>query len=98
MKYKWVSFLSKLAFICNLCFLLGLVIMRTHNFIPYQAVNGTVVILGTFGSIIINVILQSCLLVLRVTKKDVPVKAWLRIVNVAVFAIQIIFYFFLPGN
>ncbi len=98
MKNKWVSFLSKLAFICNLCFLFGLVILNTRNFINNQPVEGTIVILGTFGALLINSILQLCLLFLRITKKDIPVAAWLRIFNVAVFAIQIIRYFLMPGN
>lgn len=71
--------------------------MRTHNFIPYQAVNGTIVILA-FGAFFVNLILQTCLLVLRVAKKDIPVGAWLRVFNVAMFAVQIIFFFYLPGN
>jgi hypothetical protein len=96
MKNKWVSFLSKVAFICNLCFLLGIVITNTQNFITNQALDGTVVILGTFGSLLVNMVLQACLLVLRLAKKDIPVSVWLRVFNVAIFAVEIVRYFFLP--
>ncbi len=98
MKNKWVSFLSKVAFICNLCFLMGLVIMYTHFFIANQAINSTVVVLGTFVSLFLTVILQVCLLVLRVGKKDIPVKPWLRIANVSVFGVQLVYYFLTSGR
>jgi hypothetical protein len=97
-KNKWVAFLSKVAFICNLCFLLGIVIRYTHDFIGNQTLKGTVVILGTFASLLFNCILQAGMLLLRAGKKEIPVSPWLRVFNVVVFALQVIFYFLLPGD
>lgn len=75
-----------------------MIIQRTHDFISNQTITGTVVILGMFVSLFLNVILQVALLVLRVAKKDVPVKAWLRIVNATVFAVQLVYFFLTQGN
>ncbi len=72
--------------------------MHTHDFISFQALKSTVVILGTLVSLLVNVILQIWLLVLRVSKKEVQVKPWLRVTNVAIFAVQLIYYFLVPGN
>lgn len=65
---------------------LGGLIAGWHNIV------GTIVILG-FISLLVNVVLQTILLVLRVKSKTIGIKAWIRIFNVAIFAVQIVYYF-----
>jgi len=97
MKYNWLAFLSRLAFICNLCFLVMFIIHFTHNFLAsFGNIIGTIVILG-FVSLIINLVLQAILTVRRIQKKNIPIRAWIRIFNLAVFVLQVWYYFSLPG-
>jgi len=97
MKYNWLAFLSRLAFICNLCFLISFIIHYTGNFLAkFPRIIGTIVILAVV-SLIINLILQVILTVLRIQKKQIPVHAWVRIFNLAVFVIQIWYTFLLQG-
>jgi hypothetical protein len=98
MKNKWLSFVSRVALICNLCSLFIIVIHYTGDFIAgYHAVESTIVVLG-FLSVVLNIILQLILFIRRITKKEIPVQAWLRIFNVAVFTVQILYYFIIPGR
>ena len=98
MKYNWLAFLSRLAFICNLCFLIVFIIHFTGNFLAnWHNIIGTIVILG-FVSLVINLVLQAILSILRIQKKGIPVQAWVRIFNLAVFVLQLLYFFSLPGT
>jgi hypothetical protein len=95
MQYKWLSFLSKVAFICNLLFLLCFVILYTHNFITNKNLQSFIIILGWFVSFFINLIVNITELLLLFNRKISPVKNWLRTFNFVIFIIQVIDYFFL---
>ncbi len=96
--YKWLSFFSRIALICNLCFLCMMFVHYTYDFLAgLHGIESTVVVLGVL-SFIVNIILQACLFIFRAVKKDISIKPWLRIFNVAMFALQIIYYFIIPGK
>lgn len=98
MKYKWLSFLSQVAAICNVCSLFMIFASRWVNTITnYQAIDGTIIILG-FLAFFLNIVLQAILFVFRVTKKEIPVAPWLRIFNIAVLGLQLIYYFVVLGK
>jgi hypothetical protein len=63
----------------------------------YQAIDGTIIILGLLA-FFLNIVLQVILFVLRATKKDIPVAAWLRIFNMAALIVQLVYYFLVLGN
>ena len=74
-----------------------LIIHFTHNFLEgWHHIISTVVILG-FVSLLINFVLQVILTVLRIQKKNIPLQAWVRIFNLAVFVLQLWYTFLLPG-
>lgn len=98
MKYNWLAFLSRLAFICNLCFLVIFITQLTYNFLAsWHNIIGTIAILG-FSSLIISAILQAILAVRRITNKPIPVKAWLRIANLVFFIMELWYFFYLQGR
>jgi len=85
-----LRFLSRVAFICNLCFLLVSFSQWLPQF-PDNALTSDVVVLGWLVSISVNIFVNLILLVLfligRVRKTGIPV--WLMIVNFLFFALQL---------
>lgn len=97
-KYGWLSFLAKVAFICNVCSVFMIFASRWMNAVTtIQVIQRTIVILGVLA-IFVNLILQAIFFIFRVTKKEIPVAAWLRIFNLAALGIQLVAYFIIPGK
>jgi hypothetical protein len=90
---RWVSFLSRVALVCNLFFVFT-VVLHFSNFLQDQAMVSTIVIIGYALSVFVfnplaNV---SCLVLLLFRKKlfDVVPK-WLVITNFIFLFLQIIY-------
>lgn len=85
-----LRFLSRVAFICNICFLLVSFSQWLPQF-PDNALTSDVIVLGWLVSMVINLIVNTVLLILflagRLRKTGIP--AWLLVVNFLFFAIQI---------
>ena len=83
--------LSRVAFICNVCFVLASVIQRVPH-PPEGAAVSLVIVLGFLLSIVVNgvvtVWLGAFLITRRWKRVDVPV--WLMVVNFLFFVLQII--------
>ncbi len=77
-----LSFLSRVAFICNICLLLALV-MRYYSFIPSLDLQSTVLVAGLVLSFVINVLVNLAYGVLLVKKRSVGtfVPIWLATIN-----------------
>jgi hypothetical protein len=97
-----VRIFSKIAIICNVCFLLSL-LFRILNFNASNATNGSVVaplpwlqntliILG-YGAIFLNIIFFSFYLFLLVFKQQIMVGRWILIFNLMVFILQLVYFF-----
>src|SRR5215216_1857453 len=90
---RWLSFLCKLAFVCNFFFLLT-VALHFNSFLEDQAVISTIVIIGYFLSVFIFTPLANvlCLAVLVIRKRlfDVVPK-WLVITNFVFLLLQILY-------
>ena len=85
-----LRFLSRVAFICNCCFLL----MSFSQWLPHfpdSALTNDILILGWMVSFMINIVVSMVLLILlligRLRKVGIP--AWLLIVNFLFFAVQL---------
>jgi hypothetical protein len=81
--------LSRVAFICNICFLLSaFVLWLPHP--PEGNILSTVIILGYFMAILINVLLNLSLIILYIVGKlSAPViPVWLLVVNFIFFIAQ----------
>ena len=84
-----IRFLSKLAFICNLCFLLSL---GMHYFPGFK--NGplasTIIITGNLLSFLVNFIALAAYLMRIIQRKPLLIPLWLTIANAAFFIFEII--------
>ncbi len=84
--------LSRVAFICNICFLLTAFVQWLPN-PPEGNLVATIIVLGYFMAIVINVLLNLSLIVLfalgKLTLPRIPI--WLLIVNFLFFILQAIF-------
>lgn len=96
-----MRFFSKITFLCNLCFLIFVVMNELEKnpetlgsrdaIIPLPAVEGTLAILG-LASVLINIVFSLTCLVFVIVKKPVPVAKWLVRINILFLILQF-FYF-----
>lgn len=96
-----MRFFSKIAFICNLCFITFVVLNQLEKnpdrlgskdaIIPLPAVEGTLAILG-ITSVIINFIFAVICLLFFILRKQIPVAKWLVWVNLLFLILQFIYF------
>jgi hypothetical protein len=88
---RFLKFINRVAFICNICFLLMFVLKQIQGIDKYQTLVGTLVVLG-FGAIIVNAIalLISLIAVVLGKKNQLPMSIFL--LNVVFFLLQIFFF------
>lgn len=92
---RWLLFLSRLAFISGIFFLLT-VSLQITNWSQDAAITSTIVIIGYFLSIIILPVVNLCyLIVLMVRKNLYPVPLWLGLMNLLFLFLQIFYIFYL---
>jgi len=73
-----IRFFSKLAFICNLCFLIALIVQKTP--LPMEGeITATVILIGYLFAGVINLVVNMICLVLFFSKKLKPycIQSWL---------------------
>ncbi|HEV9036917.1 MAG TPA: hypothetical protein VGQ51_09860 [Puia sp.] len=89
-----LRFFSRVAFICNICFLVVLVASnrRWLNSLPDNEIISDMIVLGYLVSAVLNLLVNSALILLlligRLRRAGVPV--WLLIVNFVFFIVQIL--------
>jgi hypothetical protein len=88
-------FLNRLALICNILFLVCLVLQRTQDIITNQDIKGLIIILGWLLSFILSVVVNFSALILLVRKREIGVPNWLVITNLLFFIIEFIHHFIL---
>jgi hypothetical protein len=99
---KLISFFSRFTFICNICFLIFILINRLEAKKPVAATPGAVlplpffkdlvIILG-FSAIVINFLMCIVYAVVLIAKKTLPLPKWLPPVNFIFLLIQFYFFF-----
>jgi hypothetical protein len=89
---RWLLFLSRLAFICGICFLLSLSLLF-YQWTKDQDIGGTIVTIGFIMGIVIVPFTLICYLVLVMRRKNLTaiVPLWLVISNI-LFLIILLFY------
>ena len=83
--------LSRVAFICNICFLLASFVQWLPN-PPEGGLISLIIILGYLLAILVNTVVNVWViagLVVRKLKKDM-IPTWLLVINFAFFAIQLL--------
>ena|SRR6187455_1408670 len=96
---RWLLFLSRLAFICGICFLLSLA-LRIWNWSMDEAISSTVIIIGFVIGLLVVPATLICYLVVLVRKKIIPVPLWLVISNILFMFILLLYIIFInvEGN
>jgi hypothetical protein len=88
-------FLNRLALICNILFLVCLVLQRTQDIITNQDIKGLIIILGWLLSFILSVVVNFSALILLIRKREIGVPNWLVITNLLFFILEFIHHFIL---
>jgi len=91
---RLLLFLQRVTFICNLLFILCLVIRYTNNSIGIQSLQSSVIILGLIVSFILGTVVNISEAVLLFNRKIALGPYWLRTFNFLVFLFQIAYYFY----
>jgi hypothetical protein len=91
---RLVRFLSRVAFICNICFLVAS-FSRWLPALPDNAIISDIIVLGYLVSVLINILVNLLVLVLlligRLRAAAIPV--WLLVVNCIFFIGQILLFY-----
>lgn len=91
---RWLLFLSKLAFVCNLAFLVSFV-FRFTNLLDNQDIKAYIIIIGWVLSVVFNPIVVFCYLLFFIAKRKALsiLPAWLIVVNIFFLFLQLVFLF-----
>ncbi len=93
---KLILFVFRLAFICNILFLVCLFIQRTHNFIHQPDINALMIILGWMAAPFINLAAFVWYVVLILNKSVVRLPKWLILINLFLLLTQFYVYLIMP--
>src|SRR5947208_9779617 len=93
---RWLLFLSRVAFICNICFLLALSI-RISNWVQNQDMSNLIVLVGYVLVVIFNPLVNLCYLILFVARKKYwqVIPHWLITANILFLVIQLLYIVYL---
>jgi len=96
---KWLLFLSRLAFICGICFLIALsfqVFNKTNN----DAITSTIIIIGYVIGLIVVPVTLLCYVIVLLARKKIPVPLWLIVFNILFLFVLMIYLLFInvEGN
>jgi len=89
---RWLLFLSKLAFICNLAFLVSF-IFRVTNWLTNHDIEAYIIIIGWVLSAVFNpIVVFIYLIVFWINRKKLSiVPVWLIVMNILFLFLQLIF-------
>ena len=93
---KWLLVLSRVAFICNICFLIAFSIQMV-DWIKNEDITSMIALIGYVMGFVINPLLVFCYLVISLIsrKKLKAVPSWLLTANILFLVIQILYILYL---
>ncbi len=96
---RLLLFLSRVAFICNIFFLLS-ASLQFYNWARNSEVNSTIIIIGYFLAILFNPLINICYFFLLIFRKKIAeiIPLWLVIANVIFLILQLLFVIYLTAN
>ncbi|MDP3394184.1 hypothetical protein [Sediminibacterium sp.] len=89
-------FATRMAFICNMLFILCLIVQRTYDFIPNKDLSAMVVLLGWIVAPIQNLIANIWYGLVLVSKSTIRLPLWIAVTNMVLLIIQFIVFIILP--
>ena len=98
-----MKFFSKFVFICNVCFLISVVLRfvefgtssansNSTNAIKFQPLESTIVVLG-YGAILSNFIFLLFCAFTGIFKMTIQVPFWMKMISAVFFFIQVVYFF-----
>jgi len=93
---RWLLFLSRLAFVCNIFFLLA-VSLQFGNWIHNPDVTATIAVMGYFMVVLLNPLVNICYAVLFLFRKKfwTIVPSWIITANILFLIMQIFYILYL---
>jgi hypothetical protein len=93
---RWLLVLSRVAFICNICFLIAFSIQMT-DWIKNEDITSMIALIGYVMGFIINPLLVLCYLLVSIfsRKKLKAIPSWLLTANILFLFIQILYILYL---
>lgn len=93
---RWLSTLSRIAFICNAFFVLAFS-LQLVNWLPNADITATIVVIGYFLAFLVNPLVNLSYLLLFVVRKAYlkAVPLWLLLANFAFLIFQIFYIIYL---
>jgi hypothetical protein len=88
---RLLLFLSRVAFICNLFFILCLFIRYTHLSLP-ESLNGFIIIVGWILSVIMNVLANVVMVYIDLYKQKLQGYKWLYLFNLFCLLFQSVYF------
>jgi hypothetical protein len=94
--FRWLLVLSRVAFICNICFLIAFSIQMT-DWIKNEDITSLIALIGYVMGFIINPLLVFCYLLVFVfsRKRLRSIPSWLLTANILFLFIQILYILYL---
>jgi hypothetical protein len=89
---RWLLKFSRIAFVCNICFLLAFSI-QVSNWINNQDANDYIITIGYVMGFILNPLVNLCYLIVLIfsRKKLVIVPSWLLVANILFLVIDVFY-------
>lgn len=97
-----MRFFSKFVFVCNLAFLLSVVMRfvewgndtaaQSNDALGFQPLKSTLIILG-YSAVLFNVVFLLLLVLKKIVKGDSNIPLWLSLSNFFFFVLQILYFF-----
>ena len=89
---RWLLKFSRIAFVCNICFLLAFSI-QISNWINNQDANAYIITIGYVMGFILNPLVNLCYLIIFITsrKKLAIVPPWLLVANILFLVIDVFY-------
>lgn len=89
---RWLLFAGRVALLCNVCFVMAMIIRYTKDFIHNQTISSYIITLG-YSAFFINLFLNLFIVIALFRKTKTFVPAWLAVINLVFFIAQIIVFF-----
>jgi len=88
-------FLNRLALICNILFIVCLILKRIEDIKLNQDLIGLILILGWLCSFLLSVIVNIWAVILLLKKSEIEVPIWLVVTNLLFFIFEFIYHYIL---
>jgi hypothetical protein len=93
---RWLLVLSRVAFICNVCFLIAFSVQMT-DWIKNEDITSMIALIGYVMGFVLNPLLVVCYLLIFIISKKIlkTVPSWLVTANILFLVIQILYILYL---